>query len=58
MGYYIVKECGIGKCHVCQKEIDSKDFECGHIQSVKEGGSTTSNLLYILFIRRLLKWFS
>lgn len=44
----IGKEQGIGKCYVCESEIDSKDFECGHIISVKEGGENIlDNLLPI-----------
>jgi len=44
----IGKEKGIGNCHVCKSEIDSKAFECGHIISVKEGGATNiENLLPI-----------
>lgn len=34
------KEKGIGNCFVCNINIDSKNFECGHIISVKEGGET------------------
>ena len=36
----IGKANGIGKCECCSKEIDSKNFECGHIKSVKDGGGT------------------
>ena len=44
----IGKEKGIGECVVCESDIDSKNFECGHIKSVKENGSTTiDNLLPI-----------
>lgn len=44
----IGKEKGIGECNVCKSEIDSKNFECGHIISVKEGGDTNiENLLPI-----------
>ena len=44
----IGKEKGIGKCYVCESEIDSKDFECGHIISVKDGGENIlDNLLPI-----------
>lgn len=37
----IGKEKGVGDCFVCNTNIDSKNFECGHIISVKEGGETT-----------------
>lgn len=37
----IGKEKGVGNCFVCNTNIDSKNFECGHIISVKEGGETT-----------------
>jgi len=37
----IGKEFGIGKCHVCQKEIDSKNFEAGHIVAEANGGDTS-----------------
>ena len=44
----IGKEKGIGGCYVCESEIDSKNFECGHIISVKDGGDTNlDNLLPI-----------
>ena len=44
----IGKEKGIGECDVCDSEIDSKNFECGHIKSVRDGGGTTiDNLLPI-----------
>ena len=38
---YIGKEKGIGKCICCDCEIDSKNFECGHVISVNKGGPTT-----------------
>ena len=45
---YIGKNRGTGECQVCEKQIDSKDFECGHIISVKEGGATNvSNMVPI-----------
>jgi 5-methylcytosine-specific restriction endonuclease McrA len=45
---YIGKQLGVGLCDVCQTEIDSKNFECGHIISIKEEGSTTlDNLIPI-----------
>lgn len=37
----IGKKFGIGKCYCCSEEIDSKNFEAGHIISVKNGGETT-----------------
>jgi len=44
----IGKEKGIGECDVCKSEIDSKNFECGHVKSVKDGGETNiENLLPI-----------
>jgi len=44
----IGKEKGIGECDVCKSEIDSKNFECGHIKSVNAGGGTNiENLLPI-----------
>ena len=42
---HIGKEKGIGKCNVCKIEIDSKNFECGHIISVKQNGETNINNL-------------
>ena len=38
---YIGREKGIGKCECCSNEIDSKNFECGHVKSVKDGGEET-----------------
>ena len=38
---HIGKQNGIGKCFVCQDNIDSKHFEVGHIISVKKGGTDT-----------------
>ena len=32
-------DAGIGKCYCCQKEINSKKFDCGHIVSVAHGGT-------------------
>lgn len=41
----IGKKNGIGSCFVCNKSIDSKHFECGHIKSRHDGGTdTTDNL--------------
>ena len=36
----IGKKFGVGKCYCCGEEIDSKNFEAGHIISVKNGGET------------------
>jgi len=45
---HIGKEMGTGDCHVCKTVMDSKNFECGHIISVKDDGETTiDNLLPI-----------
>lgn len=35
---FIGKEKGIGDCFCCNKNIDSKHFECGHIIAESEGG--------------------
>ena len=32
---------GIGKCYVCNNEINSKRFDCGHIIAVSNGGDNT-----------------
>jgi len=32
-------DAGIGKCYCCQKNINSKKFDCGHIMSVAKGGT-------------------
>ena len=32
--------CVVGLCYCCNEEIDSKNFETGHIISVKNGGET------------------
>ncbi len=42
---YIGKDKGIGQCYCCNKEIDSKHFECGHINSVASGGADTCDNL-------------
>ena len=34
------KEKGVGPCFVCNISIDSKNFECGHIKSINDGGLT------------------
>jgi 5-methylcytosine-specific restriction endonuclease McrA len=37
---YIGKEQGIGFCLACNiNQINSKHFECGHIISIKNGGT-------------------
>ena len=41
----ISKEKGIDKCYVCDYEIDSKNFECGHIIYVKDNGDTNLDIL-------------
>ena len=37
---YIGKEKGIGKCYSCSENIDSKNFEAGHIIPEAKGGPT------------------
>ena len=37
---YIGKEKGVGNCLCCNTEIDSKKFDCGHIEAVNTGGLT------------------
>jgi len=45
---HIGKDKGIGECNVCSKEIDSKNYECGHIVAVSKGGENNiDNLLPI-----------
>ena len=34
---YIGKKKGVGKCFCCRCEIDSKNFDCGHVISVRDG---------------------
>lgn len=41
----IGKDKGIGKCYVCDQELDSKKFHCGHIISEKNMGPTQLNNL-------------
>ena len=41
----IGEEKGIGECYCCSQKINSKNFEAGHIVSVKNGGPTTLNNL-------------
>jgi hypothetical protein len=35
---YIGKHKGIGQCYVCNDDLDSKSFQCGHIVAVSKGG--------------------
>ena len=37
---YIGRKKGIGQCFCCKKNIDSKNFECGHIIASSKGGKT------------------
>ena len=37
---YIGKEKGVGLCYCCNEEIDSKNFEAGHIIPETKGGPT------------------
>jgi hypothetical protein len=37
---FIGKEKGVGNCYCCNENIDSKNFEAGHIVSVHNGGKT------------------
>jgi hypothetical protein len=42
---YIGREKGIGNCDCCSKEIDAKQFECGHVISeAKDGNTDVDNL--------------
>lgn len=41
---YIGKE-KTGKCFCCSENISVKDFECGHLKSIKNGGKTILNNL-------------
>lgn len=36
---------GIGKCYVCDGEINSKCFDCGHIIAVSNGGNNSKDNL-------------
>jgi 5-methylcytosine-specific restriction endonuclease McrA len=36
---------GIGKCYVCDAEINSKCFDCGHIIAVSNGGNNSKDNL-------------
>ena len=31
----------LGVCYVCKESVSAFDYECGHVQSVAHGGSTT-----------------
>ena len=42
---YIGEQYGIGACYVCERKIDSKHFECGHIKATSKGGDTTKDNL-------------
>jgi 5-methylcytosine-specific restriction endonuclease McrA len=37
---YVGKEKGVGLCYCCSEEIDSKNFEAGHIIPEAKGGPT------------------
>lgn len=39
------KESGVGNCYCCDCEINSKQFNCGHIISVINGGTSTPDNL-------------
>ena len=38
----------IGKCFCCEKEMSVHDFECGHINSVRNGGKNTIDNLEVV----------
>ena len=42
---YVGKEKGIGFCYCCNEEIDSKNFEAGHIIPEARGGPTNAENL-------------
>ena len=42
---YVGKEKGIGNCYCCNEEIDSKNFEAGHIIPEARGGPTNAENL-------------
>ena len=42
---YIGKEKGIGNCYCCDKNIDSKHFEAGHVVAEANNGETILNNL-------------
>ncbi len=41
----IGKDKGTGECYVCNQQLDSKKFHCGHIVAEKNGGETQLNNL-------------
>jgi hypothetical protein len=42
---YIGKTRGVGQCYCCRGNIDSKNFDCGHIVAAAMGGENiTENL--------------
>lgn len=38
---YVGKEKGTGECFCCSTEIDSKNFECGHVVAHSYGGKNS-----------------
>ena len=38
---YVGREKGVGGCYCCDKELDSKHFECGHVIAHCNGGQVT-----------------
>jgi len=42
---YIGPEKGQGQCYCCKGKLDSKNFECGHVIPVKNGGRNILNNL-------------
>lgn len=42
---WIGRQYGLGGCFCCSKTIDSKDFECGHVQAEAKGGKLSINNL-------------
>ena len=42
---YVGKEKGMGRCYCCNEEIDSKNFEAGHIIPEARGGPTNAENL-------------
>ena len=36
--YYIGQAKGLAPCYCCGQNMDSKNFECGHVLAVKRGG--------------------
>ena len=43
--HYIGSDKGQGQCYCCRGTLDSKNFECGHVIPVKNGGQNTLNNL-------------